>query len=733
MNPMETLAESIDDVLNLALPGVENFAEYLEGVEALREFAPDMVFLARSDGEVIFANDHGPGIDFGVAKRVAAEVADLRVGESAQFRMATNLGSRTTLAVRLSNGPAGLILACLFGSPDGAAGEHGECDAKTMLLGSLAWTAAKCRATHVESLARVEQLTAGQEALQESYSQSLENAVEEREERLREQEEHASRLQAVMMTAAEGIITVDASGRIESLNAAACEIFGYSPEEIIGHDVSRLFPQSQDTQPNDFFGCLSRGGTRNTTSQELLGKRNDGTIFPIELAISDVVLQDRRIITAILRDITDRKAAEQQLKRLHLFNKMILDSAGEGIVGIDRKGAVAFVNPAAEQMFGRTSTEMVGGSLHSLAHHSHANHEAYLSSECPVQMTLSEGAVQRVDREVFWRKDGTSFPVEYVATPMREDQEIIGAVLTFQDITQRQALECQLVQAQKLESIGQLAAGIAHEINTPTQFIGDNLRFLDEAFGDLRPHLQATICQPVTAGSPDTAGVPLPEPLGHLEKADLEYLAEEVPKAISQSLEGVERVAKIVRSMKEFSHPGGDEMQTVDLNRAIESTLTVCRNEWKYVADVITDLDPHLPSVTCLPGECNQVFLNLIINAAHAIAEANSETPGEKGTITVSTRTDGDWVAITIADTGTGIPEGARMKVFDPFFTTKQVGRGTGQGLAIARSVVVDKHGGNLSFETELGRGTSFLVRFPRSQSQSSARGTSHEEATSSD
>ena len=202
-------------------------------------------------------------------------------------------------------------------------------------------------------------------------------------------------------------------------------------------------------------------------------------------------------------------------------------------------------------------------------------------------------------------------------------------------------------------------------------------------------------------------------------KADLEYLVAEIPKALAQSLEGVGRVATIVRSMKEFSHPGSDDMQPVDINRALESTLTVCRNEWKYLADAVMNFDQALPLVTCLPGACNQVFLNLIINAAHAISDRQKGGTADRGTITVSTRCDGPWVEIRVADTGTGIPEHFRTKVFDPFFTTKEVGRGTGQGLAIARSVVVDKHGGTLSFETEIGRGTEFVVRLPRSQQSS--------------
>jgi len=198
-----------------------------------------------------------------------------------------------------------------------------------------------------------------------------------------------------------------------------------------------------------------------------------------------------------------------------------------------------------------------------------------------------------------------------------------------------------------------------------------------------------------------------------IETADLEYLTGEIPSAIEQSLEGVERVAKIVRAMKEFSHPGTTEKTQMDLNHAIESTLTVCRNEWRYVAEVVTEFDSGLPLVQCLPGEINQTVLNIVVNAAHAIGDIARDANGTKGTITISTKRDGDWAEIRIRDTGTGIPEHARARVFDPFFTTKGVGKGTGQGLAIAHSVVVDKHGGTICFETENGKGTTFIIRLP--------------------
>lgn len=279
---------------------------------------------------------------------------------------------------------------------------------------------------------------------------------------------------------------------------------------------------------------------------------------------------------------------------------------------------------------------------------------------------------------------------------------------------EHELLGAQLVQAHKLESIGQLAAGIAHEINTPTQFVGDNTRFLKDSFEELSPVLKKAeaLADSVQAGqSPaELAG----ELKASLDEADVEFLVAEIPKAISQSLGGIDRVRSIVQSMKDFSHPGVEGMSSLDLNRSIESTITVARNEWKYVADMETCFDEQLPLVSCLPGEINQVVLNMIVNAAHAIADVYAAKDVKaKGVITVSTKHEGDFAVIRIRDTGTGIPESARVKIFDPFFTTKEVGKGTGQGLSIARGVIVNRHAGSLDFETELGKGTTFTIRLP--------------------
>ena len=195
--------------------------------------------------------------------------------------------------------------------------------------------------------------------------------------------------------------------------------------------------------------------------------------------------------------------------------------------------------------------------------------------------------------------------------------------------------------------------------------------------------------------------------------ADVDFLTQEIPKALTQALEGTERISKIVQSMKDFAHPGTAVKQACDLNKAIDSTITVACSEWKYVADMVTDFDTTLPPVPCLQGEFNQVVLNMIINASHAIGDAIGDGSAGKGTITISTRRTGPWAEIRVGDTGTGIPEVNRARIFDPFFTTKQVGKGTGQGLSISHNVVVEKHGGTITLETAEGEGTTFIIRLP--------------------
>ena len=391
--------------------------------------------------------------------------------------------------------------------------------------------------------------------------------------------------------------------------------------------------------------------------------------------------------------------------------RAIMSAASDGIVVIDVEGRIESCNAATETIFGYGQDELIGENVSLLVADPHRDrHDGYLRR---FARTGKSDLIGNPTEVVGQRKDGTLVPLRLsVNEALAPGGKLLVGLL--HDLTAEKDLQVKLCQSQKLESIGQLAAGIAHEINTPTQYATDNVQFLGDAMGDLMALVESIRG---IVGEPEETPEFTQDQAADLKEriavADLEFLIDEIPKAIEQSLEGLGSVAHIVRAMKEFSHPGTDEKSQVDLNRTIESTVTVARNEWKYVADVVFELDPALPPVPCLQGEFNQVILNLVVNAAHAIEESRDVGPEGKGTITVSSGVDEDWVEIRIRDDGAGMPAEIKERIFDPFFTTKEVGRGTGQGLSIARSVIVDKHQGTLRVESELGQGTCFTIRLP--------------------
>jgi signal transduction histidine kinase len=308
----------------------------------------------------------------------------------------------------------------------------------------------------------------------------------------------------------------------------------------------------------------------------------------------------------------------------------------------------------------------------------------------------------RVIREMLWRSDEQRRELERAHAAVNEALDRLA-----RETAARAEVELELRQAQKLEAIGRLAAGIAHEINTPVQFVSDSLQFLKEGTDDLFALVRArgdALRDVQDGASPANAAT------ARTGDVDLAYLEAQIPEAVDHSLEGLARITHIVRSIKEFAHPDRKEMTATDLNGAIMTTLALARSEYKDVAEVETDLQP-LPLVRCHAGEVNQVLLNLVVNAAHAVADARRDG-GAPGQIRVQTRcADGD-VVIAISDTGIGIGPEIHDHIFEPFFTTKEVGRGTGQGLAIARTVV-QKHGGRLTFDSEVGAGTTFSLRLP--------------------
>jgi PAS domain S-box-containing protein len=404
-----------------------------------------------------------------------------------------------------------------------------------------------------------------------------------------------------------------------------------------------------------------------------------------------------------------------------------LDAASTHFMIIDvsqPQWAIVYVNQVICEHHGYTVAELIGASPLVLV-----NMETSRDSMQKIREAVSCGDTVGVQLEGL-RKDRTTFCVGMTLTPIHSDggryYVCVAADITarleqeraqrqlqerlYSEMQERERMANDLRLAQKLESVGRLAAGIAHEINTPIQYVGDSVSFLQSAqtdLGRLRTAYRRAIARLIEH---EPAEAVLPD-LEDLESTlDLEFLSGEIPKAFVRTLEGVERVAAIVRAMKEFAHPDSAQHSDADLNHAIDTTLTVARNEYKYHAEVQTRLG-ELPLVRCNVGELNQVFLNLIVNAAHALAESGKDA--STGRITISTSAAGDHVVVSIADNGCGIAQENLEKIFDPFFTTKPVGRGTGQGLAIARSIVVDKHGGRIEVQSVVGEGTDFTLYLP--------------------
>jgi len=399
-------------------------------------------------------------------------------------------------------------------------------------------------------------------------------------------------------------------------------------------------------------------------------------------------------------------------------HRHIAENASDGIVTLDERNRIHFANNAAGAIFGYPLAELMGLAIATLI----PDFERHLHNTCLRIPGANDDAARVRSRDSVEitgkQRTGGNLVLEVsVSESLQNEQQHVLTVM-IRDVTERRRLEGERTQAQKLESIGRLAAGVAHEINTPIQYIGDNAKFLERAFLDLAPFVDSHLrIENALRNSPEPE---LAEELARVfVEADIDYLRVEVPKAIAQLSEGVQQVARIVRAMKEFSHRGPAEKTSVHLNHAIESTILISRNEWKYVADMATDFDPDLPPVPCMAGEINQVVLNLIVNAAHAIADVVKDS-GQKGSIHISTRRTAAWAEIRVRDSGTGIPEAVQSKVFDPFFTTKEVGKGSGQGLSIAHSVIVQKHGGRLSFDTQRGTGTTFLIQLPLEQPETS-------------
>ncbi len=504
------------------------------------------------------------------------------------------------------------------------------------------------------------------------------------------------------------IFYLDPRGTILGCNESFAKLVGKSVFEIIGVPFHRVEPA--DLSPFHSSCCKRLQLGDGVSQAEAKIKLADGNVR--DLVLTEAALKDDSGkvagIVGTLIDVTELKAVQAELERSRQGLEQLLAALPCGLVEVGPDGTIQRWNAAAEKMSGLSASRVVGKSFSIWG-------RTWLSAEAlrKVEEAFRTGSEQRLDGIGFERLDGTSGSASVSITPITDTGGWIrSCVVLVSDITAYHELQEQLSESRRLESIGQLAAGIAHEINTPTQYVGDNTRFLRDAFQELYRLFEQYEClrRKVIAGE---EALELAEQLGRMvEDEDFKFIRDEIPRAVEQSLEGVDRIAKIVQAMKQFAHPGSTEKAPADLNNAVETTVTVARNEWKYVADLILDLDPNLPAVPCNVTEINQVILNLVVNAAQAIEAAGGRGPDKRGVITVSTRKVDRFVEIRVADTGTGIPPEVQPKIFDPFFTTKEVGKGSGQGLSLVRSVV-HRHGGSITFETEVGKGTTFIVRLP--------------------
>jgi PAS domain S-box-containing protein len=501
-----------------------------------------------------------------------------------------------------------------------------------------------------------------------------------------------------------GVCLTSLDGRLLDCNEAMATMSGYgSRKDLLGRQITGTLIAPAEREA---FVTELKAEKRLSNRETRLQRKDGSTLWVIENAtLVDDADGRSPIIESTCIDITEWKSTLEELRESEERYRELFENASDIVYTTDLESRITSLNRVGQQVLGYSREEATQLRLWDLVDPKHwdrvkQGRRQLLAGESDVNAEIEVRA-----------KDGRRVILEVKPGVIYKDGKPVGLQGIGRDITGREAVEMELRHVQKLESVGRLAAGIAHEINTPIQFVGDNTRFLQESFESF----QSLLSKYQELRSALASGAAGPEFLAEVqrveEESDCAFLLEEVPRAITQTLEGVDRVATIVRAMKEFAHPESKQMAAHDLNRALLSTLTVARNELKYVANVETEFG-ELPMVVCNVGDLNQVFLNLLVNAAHAIGEVVKNT-FDKGTIRVRTQAEGNTVLVTISDTGCGIPEANRNKVFDPFFTTKEVGRGTGQGLAISRSVVVDRHKGTLTFDSEVGKGTTFYVRLP--------------------
>jgi PAS domain S-box-containing protein len=515
-------------------------------------------------------------------------------------------------------------------------------------------------------------------------------------------------LQGLIDSIPDFIFYKDRQGVYQGCNTSLAKFKNFTKTEIVGHTDSQIYglELAQDFSDSDRRVILQG----ETITFENWTEDQGGDQVLVETRKTPYYGLDGEIlgIIGIGRDITRHRKVENALRETNQQMENLISSLSSSLIVLDEKYRILRWTHSAQTLLGISAGEAGGKHIGKVAvawdwGKVSESIEKCRREICPVYP----------DPISFIRRDGKEGYLGVNISPVCDPhRNVLGFILLCNDITERKIRENRLAQVSRMESIGRLAAGIAHEINTPIQYVNDNVNFLKSSTHSLLGLLDQYehFTSLLKAGQVDAGNIAQME--AAIEEADLHFLEQEIPLSIEQASAGLARVAEIVRAMKEFSHPGARDKTHHDLNQALQNALAVARNEWKYVAEIEADYGPDIPKVLCYPGEINQVLLNIIVNAAQAIGSVIKE--GEsKGVIRITTTRSADWVEIRISDTGPGIPKEVQPRIFEPFFTTKEVGKGTGQGLAIAYDVVERKHGGTLAFESQVGKGTTFIIRLP--------------------
>ncbi|GAB6887877.1 hypothetical protein JCM13304A_13750 [Desulfothermus okinawensis JCM 13304] len=507
------------------------------------------------------------------------------------------------------------------------------------------------------------------------------------------------------------MIIFDKEGIIKDVNRSACLLFHQNEDYFTGRNILNTFLGDQNKLINEYWKAIIEKQRRRFYFKYLLGVKKKY----LDIQVGNIILNKKEYFLAVINDITQLKEIEIELKNAYNENEIIINSIHSIFIHIDNDCIVKRWNKEAEEAFNIPKNKAIGEKIDKL------QIEWDIKALISTIKSVKDQSKHLSDIN-FIDPEGNVRILALTIYPMSKNGQIIGHLLLGKDITEKKVMESQLVHAQKLEAIGELAAGIAHEINTPVQYVYGNLSYIKDTFLNL---LELIGLYRNVLESLDREEIEVNELLDSVrrkeEEMDVDFLKEDLPNALDESIQGLERVIEIVRSMRDFAHSGSQEKKLFDVNKAIKDTINISRNVWKYHSEIKLELDENLPPVIGYGDEINQVILNIIVNAAHAITEKVTKSKSdEKGLITIKTCKKDNMVEIQIKDTGCGIPKKIRDKIFDPFFTTKEVGKGTGQGLYLAFNIV-KKHNGNLFFESEEGVGTTFYIRLPIAKEDTSS------------